>query len=84
MKQILIKAWYTDPELNSLNLNQTIDSHHQHHHHHHHHGASTPNNAAATVGGTGSGSNQGGGGGSGKFSNDSECSSVTSDSIPAG
>lgn len=82
MKQILIKAWYTDPELNSLNLNQTIESHHQHHHHHHH-GSSTPNNAAA-VGGTGSGSNQGGGGGSGKFSNDSECSSVTSDSIPAG
>lgn len=55
-------------------------AHAQHHHHAHHHSSSTPNNTtAASAGG-------GGGAGSGKFSNDndSECSSVTSDSIPPG
>ncbi|XP_037034279.1 transmembrane and coiled-coil domains protein 2-like isoform X3 [Bradysia coprophila] len=82
----LSSTWYTDPELNSLNLSNQMDTshgHHGHHHHHHHHGSSTPNNTGL-ANTAGSGSNQGGG--SGKFSNenDSECSSVTSDSIPAG
>lgn len=82
-KQIyLIKAWYTDPELNAMNLNTSqhlidLQSHHG--------GTSTPNNTTVTAGG-GSGGGGGGAGGSGKFNSEhgSECSSVTSDSIPGG
>lgn len=46
----------------------------------HHGGTSTPNNTTVTAAGSG------GAGGSGKFNSEhgSECSSVTSDSIPGG
>lgn len=81
----LIKAWYTDPELNAMNLNNSqhlIDLQSQHG------GTSTPNNTTVTAGGS---AGVGGGGntgtmGSGKFNSEhgSECSSVTSDSIPGG
>ncbi|XP_055687075.1 transmembrane and coiled-coil domains protein 2 isoform X3 [Lutzomyia longipalpis] len=74
----LSSTWYTDPELNTLNL-AGMESQSQHGAG----GTSTPNNTMiVTIPPT----NQAGGGGSGKFNseNDSECSSVTSDSLPAG
>lgn len=56
-----------------MDASHTASGQHSHHHHHHH-AATMPNHASSTNHGAGSG----------KLSNDSECSSVTSDSIPAG
>lgn len=70
---LIEKEWYTDADLNTLNLTGmeagSSSTPHQHHHQQHQ--------------GPGSGS---GNGGAGKFNseNGSECSSVTSDSLPAG
>lgn len=76
---ILIEAWYTDPDLNALNLTATaIHNNHPHSIQLQHTTPNSTNVTTSAAAGTRTGS--------GKFSNenDSECSSVTSDSMPGG
>ncbi|XP_059615962.1 transmembrane and coiled-coil domains protein 2 isoform X1 [Phlebotomus argentipes] len=74
----LSSTWYTDPELNTLNLagmEAQLGAG----------GTSTPNNTMiVTMPPTNQASTAGGGSGKFNSENDSECSSVTSDSLPAG
>lgn len=83
------KAWYTDPDLNTLDLTGTHNNQAQNSSHHqlqtstlgdNHTTSNTSSNVATTTAITATRT------GSGKFSNenDSECSSVTSDSMPGG
>lgn len=105
---LIFKAWYTDPDLNTLDLTGTHSNQGQNSSHHQLQGASTLGDgnftsntgssnvasasaaaAAAAATATASASNAAITAtrtGSGKFSNenDSECSSVTSDSMPGG
>lgn len=88
---ILIKAWYTDPDLNTLDLTGTHNNQAQNSSHHHLHSSTlgnshtTPNTGSSNIAGT-TQAVTATRTGSGKFSNenDSECSSVTSDSMPGG
>lgn len=104
---LIFKAWYTDPDLNTLDLTGTHSNQGQNSSHHQLQGVSTLGDggnfttntgssnvasaaaAAAAAAATASASNAAITAtrtGSGKFSNenDSECSSVTSDSMPGG
>lgn len=88
---ILIKAWYTDPDLNTLDLTGTHNNQAQNSSHHHLHSSTlgnshtTPHTGSSNIAGT-TQAVTATRTGSGKFSNenDSECSSVTSDSMPGG
>lgn len=75
------KAWYTDPDLNALNLTASATQNNQNDGIH-----QTPSQNLQSQHATTNNTTTTARTGSGKLSNenDSECSSVTSDSIPGG